>query len=786
MKKSAVKKSTPPDEASFDAVRVQSIQTLNLKSIDVEFPYGKLNAITGPSGSGKTALAVHTICGASLEFAFASTPGAEFDRSIIQPKYSNTQGLIPAIDILALARKLTGAGTVADLLGLNQELATLTAHRGAIRCGRSDCAMSSSDLNQTVAALEAMREKAGEGSRVLIGAEFRHEQFMGKKTSPKKNLPWFHELMRHMIGFDFKRFVIGSRAVRIDEPLQLEEMKFTAADLEAKALTVILDTFALDNLERSRLAENLERVFNTGSKLAVLIVSPREAKPFESGEVDSEWPRLTYTSGLFCSTCGRTSSPLTPELAAAEIQQMNPSSDEGILGVFISGLRLPQALSLSFCELMFFLKDESETYSRLKSAIDVLASLGLDNLPPARIQRSLSSGERIKLVCAYLKLMSITETLLVLDEASRVLHPYDLELVSNWCRSMLADGNTVLAVEHNEKFLSSSDTILELGPEGGKRGGEIVYFGAASEWKQSAPTAKPLKKVKVKKSAAVSKTTLKFPLGSLTALVGRSGSGKSRLLAELEDSRGALDQAHKKFSQVFKIGAKSKQIASSAIEISGILRPIAELYAALPLARRIGFSADDLMLLTPAACCEGCEGRGVAEFESGAFGTELLPCDICAGGRYNSQAKDIAYNSLPLGSIFLSSVSELLAVFGMRNEIASRLQTLDSFGLSELRMGSYASELSASDRQRLLLCAQLISGVKTNSLFLLEQPFAGVDLEKIPLLIKKLKDILKNKAAMVFTTHSQNVIREADFVIELSCGEATYFGAASAYSLEGN
>ncbi len=781
--------------AAGESIDFKGVRTLNLKSIDISFRVGELNAITGVSGSGKTALAVHTLVSASKQFLLPLRPAARKRETWIPAVFDSFEGLTPALSLNEFAARLNTRENVGTVLNLWTSFAELLAATGRIRCARKDCAMAVCDGNSVRGELaELALTKGSAEARVLFGAVFRQSDFAdlghpAPKNSHKKDALWFVELIRRCMALNYRRFLIGARAVRLEANAEIDFKQLTSGQVPEE-IAVVVDSMPLAGVATAegkiRFGEIQAQVFSLGSRVCRVVVLPGTENPFHSGTLEKSWPRFYLATGSYCSVCGQSAPQLTSDfvlarIARAEGRAAQRQSEFSLLDVFIgndSGARLiDQPISAVTKLLSSATAGRSGELLRLDK---ILSNLGISHLPGNRKLADLSDGERLALACAFLELVSMTETLIVIDQPSRILHPQNLEFVYDWCRRTLTAGNTLVVVESDPSFLSRADFIVELGPGAGAEGGRIMYQGEP-------PRAKPVRRRSRSLPPRKQIVLERISRGGLYAIVGVCGSGKSRLLAQLACSKGELATSSKKvpaqneFRSVRLLPASSgrakpTQEEKTVAELAEVFLPLAELYAALPDARRAGYERNDFMLMTNKLRCDACEGSGREMVEAGVSGANDLACASCNGRRYNTAAQEVRFNEVSLPDTLSAAAGEMLRVFSLRNELVPKLQMLSRFGLLHLRLGARMGQISAADRQRLLLAAQLLSAPE-KTLFLLDQAFAGLSASEIELCMLPLRQATQRGAAFVFSTHAAEVISKSDYIIELDIsGRVSCFG----------
>ncbi len=468
---------------------------------------------------------------------------------------------------------------------------------------------------------------------------------------------------------------------------------------------------------------------------------------------------------------------------------------------------------------------------QLKAKLGFLQRVGLGYLTMARQTKTLSGGEAQRVSLANQLGSRLVGTLYVLDEPTIGLHARDTDLLAGILRDLAATGNTVVVVEHDRRMMESADYLVELGPQSGEKGGEIVCAAPAQEFMRDhraittrylreeeripLPASRRSGNGKVLVIAGASEHNLKdlvvrFPLGMLICVTGVSGSGKSTLVE---------DTLYRALARAFRVDSlpMGRFTAIKGIEhLSGVrlidqqpigrtprsnpvtylkaFDEIRQLFASERDALRRGFTPGHFSFNAAGGRCEQCEGAGVEKLEMYFFEDIYAPCEICEGKRFKPDVLAIRYHGRTISDVLAMTVDEALPFFTGTPKLQERLHLLSSIGLGYLRLGQSATSLSGGEAQRLKIAAELTNGglsrygtapvpgrrrdgnrhPSTNSkcrlpgrLYIMDEPTTGLHMDDVKKLLAVLHKLVNAGNTLVVVEHNLDVIKSADWIIDL-------------------
>ena len=441
-----------------------------------------------------------------------------------------------------------------------------------------------------------------------------------------------------------------------------------------------------------------------------------------------------------------------------------------------------------------------------------LMDLGLGYLTLDRSAATLSTGERQRMQLARAVRNRTTGVLYVLDEPSIGLHPANIVGLTGVMHDLVADGNSVILVDHDTQILKESDWIIEMGPQAGAKGGHVIAQGpvnalesnpnsqigpflsgkAETDLRPRAARAEMFSQGTIRLSTAsihtVKPLKIDIPKGRLTVVTGVSGSGKTTMV--LESLIPALDAsiagaalpthireiraegiAHVKLIDATPIGIN---VRSTVATYAGVHDELRKLYAKSPDAKAHGFKASDFSYNTGNLRCPGCDGTGVVSLDVQFLPDVNIPCPDCRGSRYARAAYDVKLRSktgqmVSLPELMDMDVSSAIAFCHDMKTVCQRLQVLERLGLGYLTLGEETPSLSGGEAQRLKLASE-IGRTQTDSVFVFDEPSIGLHPLDVRVLLGVFQALLNNGATVVVIEHDLDVIRNADYVIDMGPG----------------
>jgi excinuclease ABC subunit A len=432
-----------------------------------------------------------------------------------------------------------------------------------------------------------------------------------------------------------------------------------------------------------------------------------------------------------------------------------------------------------------------------------LRDVGLEYLTLGRPAGTLSGGETQRIRLATQIGSRLVGVLYILDEPSIGLHQRDNDRLLQTLRELRDLGNTVLVVEHDEDTIRAADHIIDLGPRAGRFGGEVVAEGTLADIlehpdsltarylrgelrvpvpaSRRMPEAKRQLRVVGARANNLQNITVEFPLGLFVAVTGVSGSGKSTLVTDIlyqslarhvnrakvlpgeHDRIEGLDLLDKIIDQS-PIGRTPR---SNPATYTGLFTPIRELFTQLPEAKMRGYGPGRFSFNVKGGRCESCQGDGLVKIEMHFLPDVYVPCEICKGRRYNRETLEVRYKGKSIADVLDLTVEDALDFFQAQTRIADRLELLNDVGLGYLHLGQPATTLSGGEAQRVKLATELAKRDTGRTLYILDEPTTGLHFEDVRLLLEVLHRLVAKGNSVVVIEHNLDVIKTADWVIDL-------------------
>ncbi|HXZ60437.1 MAG TPA: excinuclease ABC subunit UvrA [Steroidobacteraceae bacterium] len=483
--------------------------------------------------------------------------------------------------------------------------------------------------------------------------------------------------------------------------------------------------------------------------------------------------------------------------------------------VFVADRSLPEVAHLTVGRALELLRSldlagwRGEVAARiLKGMIERLAFLvdvGLEYLTLDRSAETLSGGESQRIRLASQVGSGLTGVMYILDEPSIGLHQRDNRRLLATLKQLRDLGNTVIVVEHDEEAIRAADHVVDLGPGAGAHGGHLVAQGSPREIEAASasitgqylsgrrriqvPSLRirpaPDRQIRIvgARGNNLRNVTAEIPLGLLTCVTGVSGSGKSTLIVDtlFGHTAARLNGARVEAApcdQIEGLGEIDRVIdidqspigrtpRSNPATYTGLFAPLRELFAAVPEARARGYDAGRFSFNVKGGRCEACQGDGVIRVEMHFLPDVYVPCDVCKGQRYNRETLEIRYRGKNIHEVLELTVEEALRFFQNVPAAASKLQTLADVGLSYVRLGQNATTLSGGEAQRVKLSRELAKRATGRTLYILDEPTTGLHFHDVEQLLHVLHRLRDEGNTIVVIEHNLDVIKTADWVIDL-------------------
>lgn len=508
-----------------------------------------------------------------------------------------------------------------------------------------------------------------------------------------------------------------------------------------------------------------------------------------------------------------TGKTLCPECEGARLRKE-------ALYVRVGGLNMAEVVRMPIAKLIEFfdslqltdneLLRASRLLTEIRTRLQYVADVGLGYLTLDRLSSTLSGGESQRINLSTSLGSNLTGSLYILDEPSIGLHPRDTNRLIGVLKKLRDLGNTVIVVEHEEEVIRAADYIVDIGPEAGEKGGEVVFNGTLNELTKSTNSltadylmgrrqiAVPSSRrgwsnsitIKGARENNLKGFDVTIPLGVMTCVTGVSGSGKSSLVEsilypalrrhiyETGNKPGGFEMLT---GDLGKVGAVEmvdqspigKSLRSNPVTYTKVYNEIRYLFASQPYARHNGIGQSHFSFNRPGGRCEECQGEGVIRVEMQFMADVELKCEHCGGRRFTDEVLEVRYRGKSIADVLEMNVDEAIAFFSEDEaptcqRIASTLRTLQDVGLGYIKLGQSTSTLSGGEIQRVKLASYLMGNDTTaGTLFIFDEPTTGLHFHDIKKLLKAFDALLQKGHTIVIIEHNMDIIKSADWIIDL-------------------
>ena len=791
------------------SIIIKGAREHNLKNLNVDIPRDKFVVITGLSGSGKSSLAFDTIYaeGQRRYVESLSAYARQFLEQMSKPDVDSIEGLSPAISIeqkTTSGNPRSTVGTITEIYDYLRLLFARIGHPYCYQCGKEISAQTVEQMVDKVLSLPS-------GTRIQVLAPI----VRGRKGEYRKEFA-------DMRGKGFVRARVDGELLDLEADISLDKNKKHNIEIVIDRLIIKND---LDERIRKRLADSVEISLRLSDGIVVInrldgkdilfseklacidcgisypeltprvfsFNSPHGACP----ECDGLGIRIEFgeDAGIICPACN--GNRLKKEALAIKIANM--SIAELTRSSVRSAIRLFDSLKLTKRETFI----AQRILREIKERLYFLSNVGLDYLTLDREASTLSGGEGQRIRLATQIGSSLVGVLYVLDEPSIGLHQRDNVRLLSTLKRLRDLGNTVLVVEHDEETIRESDYVIDMGPGAGVHGGEIVSQGTPEDIMKDknsltgrylkreliislpARHRKPVRYLTIK---GARKNNLKdievsVPVGLFTAITGVSGSGKSTLLFEVL-YRNLINSLYRntktydgcnaiygleEFDKVINIDQApiGRTPRSNPATYTGLFTYIRDLYAQLPESRVRGYRVGRYSFNVKGGRCEACQGDGLIKIEMHFLPDVYVVCEVCKGKRYNRETLDIRYKGKNIADVLDLTVAQAIEFFEPIPLIRHKLETLRDVGLDYIKLGQAATTLSGGEAQRVKLSKELSRYATGRTMYILDEPTTGLHFADIQRLLDVLNRLVNSGNTIVVIEHHPDVIKNADYIIDL-------------------
>lgn len=797
-----------------DHIIIKGAREHNLKNISLKIPRGKMTVFTGLSGSGKSSLAFDTIFaeGQRRYIESLSAYARQFLGRFDKPDVDEIEGLSPAIAIDQKSHSANPRSTVATITEIYDYLRVLFARIGrpyCPKCGHEIQKRTNEEIVDRVA--ELAEESSTDKNLVILAPVVR-----GRKGE-------YYQLLYDFLNSGFSEVRVDGTYYSLRDRIDISRYKQHTIELVVDRIPVKMNFKDKDN--RLRLSEAVESALKYGHDVVTILtdkeisLSAQFTCPNDGFSFPEIEPRLFSFNSPFgaCPACNGLGVEAIFSEKICEVCAGKRLKEEA-LNVLIGGKNIASVTGMSIAEATHFFgkvalpkhtKEIAEApFREIKSRLKFMLDVGLDYLTLNRRAGTLSGGEAQRIRLASQIGSRLTGTLYVLDEPTIGLHQRDNAKLIQTLKELRDMGNTVLVVEHDEETIRESDYLVDIGPGAGIHGGHIVAEGPIPEILKDIKTksltldylrgkefipvpekrravARDHERIKMRGLTAnnLQNIDADIPLRRFTAVTGVSGSGKSTLIYDVlykmlaNKFNGALYKvgAHKAIlgleyiNRVINIdqAAIGRTPRSNPATYVGAWGYVRDLFASTEDARVRGYKPGRFSFNVRGGRCENCEGHGMIAIEMHFLPTVYVTCDVCKGKRFDRETLEVEYKEKNIYEVLRMTIEEAVEFFRDIPWLYDRLKILDEVGLGYLTLGQSATTLSGGEAQRIKLSAELGKRDTRKTLYLLDEPTTGLHFADVAKLIEVLQRLVERGNTVVVIEHNLDVIKTADWVIDL-------------------
>jgi len=760
-------------------IHIQSAAENNLKGISLRIPHHRLVVVTGVSGSGKSSL-VYDVIGREGQRLFLENflEGHPLAGKKLRRPQAKVSGLYPVLTVNQRAVFRSPRSTVGTLTELYDYLRLLFARLGT---GPE----SSLKPDRSLFSFNVPSGQCPACQGLGVGDRIDPELLI---SDPARTLRQGALALTTPNGY-----IIYSQ-VTMEVLDQVCRSEGFSADIPWKELNKEQQRVVLFGSDKLRIPFG-KHPLESRMKWSGITARPRQEGHYKGiipvmEEIlnrDRNPNILRFARSFPCPACGGS--------------RLNPAA----LSFRLWGLGIADYASMSVRQLSDYFeklapgRQQAEVVAPVRELMlrrcSLLNELGLGYLTVDRGSTTLSGGESQRIKLANQAAIGLRNVLYVLDEPSAGLHPADHHKLLGVIRTMVDNGNSVIAVEHDEQTIRAADWIIDLGPGPGQAGGELLYSGTYHDFMKTKLSAnrtwaclngmEPFEHPVQPAAGALSfgldkasKNNLKgfearFKAGRFNVITGVSGSGKSSLAEELlETLAGQKACGPGSFKRIIHVDQSpiGRTPNSNSATYTGMSDHIRDLFASLPESKKRGYAKGQFSFVVRGGRCEACQGAGVQEVGMHFLGNVEVICEVCGGKRFSDETLQVVYHGKNISEVLQLSIDEAHCFFDGNAKITGVTRTLIGLGLGYLKLGQPSNTLSGGEAQRVKLAAHLASSAAGRALYLLDEPTTGLHMADVKVLVAALRGLTDKGHTVLAIEHHPDFILSADWVLDLGPG----------------
>ena len=730
----------------------------NLKHLNLEIPLRKFTCVTGCSGCGKSSLVFDTIYAESQRAFLEGMTGNLYGHKLMnKPQVGSIENLRPSLNISQNYYNVNPRSTIGTATEISYYLRSLFAivnsdHTSTV----SEKLFSSNNPKSFCPHCAGLGVESVVSESLLIpdhDVTLRDGAILYFKGSPESKGQKYLEALCEHYGIDIEK--------KISQLSKAELYQLLYADDQIR--------YKLAYKEGKRRKQHY--VMLRGAVPAIL-----ERTSFADSSASSI-AYAKYMEEIPCHVCsGR---KLSKEVLAYKISGLNYDDVESMeLTLLYSWMKTfhDNRISLSKKELV------GQLINSILCKLKALIQLDIGYLCLNRSIPTLSGGERQRVRIATQLTCSLKELIYILDEPCKGLHYRDIAKIVKATQNLIRRGNTVIAIEHNKQYLSSSDCIVELGPVGGPAGGYLINqsstpknIGYQLVFKQTLE-ARYYLEVNDINFRNIHGQNARFPIGGITCITGVSGSGKSTLASVVarcvsmkSDNVYGTIQNRRNIRRVIQVNQApiGKTPRSTIVSYLEIFDEIRTLFSMTDTAKQMKIGASSFSMNVKGGRCECCQGTGLQKIELNYLPNSYITCPECGGKRFNERVLSVKYCGKTIQDILDTPITEIINVFKKTKKVYQTLISMIELGLGYLKLGEMSMNLSGGETQRVKLAKALSSLSYGRNLYILDEPTSGLNDVDIDKVIRVLFSLQQNRETIIIIEHNiEFIAKMADYIID--------------------
>ncbi len=790
-------------------ISIVSASEHNLKNISLKIPRNAISVITGISGSGKSSLAFDTIYaeGQRRYVESMSSYVRQFIDITKKPDVENVEGLSPSLAINQKSISHNPRSTVGTMTEIYDYLRLLYAKIGEPSChvcNKPIRPMTSEEIAKEYCSMP-------EGTKLTILSPI----IRGKKGE-------YSKLMQKLLGDGYTKIYIDGKLHELEDDIKIDKNK-------VHTLELLIDKIVVNSSCHQRLTDSVSLAIKFSGGIVKIQKNEKDSVTLSDkyscidcgiSYSDIE-PRLFSFNSPYgaCPKCGGMGTTLIDDETTEICNECNGTRlKKEALSIKIGGRSIYELSSSSISSLKQTLLGFNITGNNkiiadriireITERLDFINDVGLGYLTLNRTSSSLSGGEAQRVRLATQLGSGLTGVIYVLDEPSIGLHPSDNKKLLDSLVRLRDKGNTVIIVEHDEDTIRCADHIIDLGPGSGVHGGKIIAEGALSDIlannksltglylsgnvkipvpKQRKNDSDKFIKIKNVSTNNLKDVSVSFPIGSMTAVTGVSGSGKSSLIIDTFspciDSMLKGENISKTLSGCKISGLEhidklinvdqspiGQTPRSNPATYTDIFNHIRNLFTQLPDSKVRAYQPGRFSFNVPGGRCEACEGQGLIKIEMKFMPDVFVTCESCGGAKFNRDTLEIKYKNKNIAEVLDMTVEEAMVFFRNIPILHLKLKTLHDVGLGYIKLGQSSVTLSGGEAQRTKLAKELSKRSSGRTLYILDEPTTGLHFDDIKKLINVLHKLRDQGNTIIVIEHNLEVIKTSDYIVDLGPG----------------